>query len=247
MRYAIISDIHSNLEAFEAVLSALDASKVDEIICLGDIVGYNANPNECVEIIKERAIRSLMGNHDSRAAGLEDTYGFNPVAASAVVWTRQSLTEENKKFLEELPRALDIDGKFLAVHGWINDTDSYIFRPLDAQENFKLLKKVSGSEKGGLCFFGHTHVRISYVEKDGEVSTNLDNPLKLDPAGNHLINPGSVGQARDGDPRAAYLVFDEDSSEISFYRVEYDVESTKRKILEAGLPGVLAERLTAGW
>jgi predicted phosphodiesterase len=247
MRYALISDIHSNLEAFETVLAKIDTLKVDDIVCLGDIVGYNANPNECIEIIKSRGIRAVMGNHDSRASGLEEPYDFNPVAASAVLWTRLRLTEENRRFLEGLPRTLNVDERFMAVHGWINDTDSYIFSPYDAVENFKLLKKVSGTELGGLCFFGHTHIRAAYVEEAGHATSNLENPLKLKEHGNYLINPGSVGQPRDMDPMASFLVLDDDESEITFYRVEYDIESCTRKILKAGLPEVLAKRLKAGW
>jgi predicted phosphodiesterase len=247
MRYAVISDIHSNLEALETVLARIDTLNVDGIVCLGDIVGYNANPNECIEIIKTRGIRAVMGNHDSRATGMEEPYDFNPVAANAVLWTRQRLTEENKRFLEGLPRTLNIGEKSVAVHGWINDTDSYIITPRDAAENFNLLKEVSGSETGGLCFFGHTHVRAAYVEEQGRISQNLENPVKLEKSGNYLINPGSVGQPRDQDPRASFLVLDEDKSEIDFYRVEYDLESCVRKILEAGLPEMLAERLKVGW
>lgn len=259
MRYAIISDIHSNLEALETVLSRVDALDVDELVCLGDIVGYNANPNECVEIIRKRNVRAVLGNHDTRAVGMEEPGDFNPVAASAVLWARQALTEENKRFLDALPRTLNVkddkgreggaggDVKFTAVHGWVNDTDSYIFGPEDAAENFRLLKTITGSDTGALCFFGHTHVRITYVEEGGRVSSNLDDPLTVKPDANYLVNPGSVGQPRDGDPRAAFAVLDGETAEITFYRVEYDIEKCAGKILEAGLPDVLATRLKAGW
>jgi predicted phosphodiesterase len=247
MRYALISDIHSNLEALETVLARIDTLKVDEIVCLGDIVGYNANPNECIDIIKSRGIRTVMGNHDSRASGLKEPSDFNPMAERAVLWTRQNLTEENRRFLESLPRTLNIGERFMAVHGWINNTDSYILSPYDAADNFKLLKEASGRGFGGCCFFGHTHVRITYVEDGGEISSNLDNPVKLKDNKNYLINPGSVGQPRDMDPMASFLLLDEETSEANFYRVEYDMESCIRKILEAGLPPMLAERLKAGW
>jgi putative phosphoesterase len=204
MRYAFISDIHSNLEALETVLSKIDALNVDEVICLGDIVGYNANPNECIDIIRKRGIRAVLGNHDTRATGIDEPTDFNPVAAIAVLWARQALTEENRRFLNGLPRTIDMDGKFLVIHGWVNNTDSYIMG-------------------------------------------NLDNPLELKPDANYLVNPGSVGQPRDGDTRASFAVLDEKDSEITFYRVEYDIESCARKVLEAGLPDILARRLKAGW
>jgi diadenosine tetraphosphatase ApaH/serine/threonine PP2A family protein phosphatase len=247
MRYAVISDIHSNLEALEAALSEIDGLKADETVCLGDIVGYNANPNECLDIIRERGIRSVMGNHDSRATGHEYPHGFNPAAAHAVLWTRQTVTEENRRFLRELPKTLDIDERVLAVHGWINDTDSYIFGTYDAGENFKLLNDLKGGERGALCFFGHTHVRVAYVEEHGGAVSNMDNPLILDPSLNYLANPGSVGQPRDNDPRASFLILDVEESEIAFHRVDYDIETTARKVLGAGLPGMLAERLKTGW
>lgn len=247
MRYGFISDIHSNLEALETVLSKIDALNVDEVICLGDIVGYNANPNECIDIIRKRGIRAVLGNHDTRATGIDEPTDFNPVAAIAVLWARQALNEENRRFLNELPRTIDMDGKFMVIHGWVNNTDSYIMGAYDAAENFRLLKEALGRKLGGLCFFGHTHVRVTYVDAGSEVSANLDNPLELKPEANYLVNPGSVGQPRDGDPRASFAVLDEKDSEITFYRVEYDIESCARKVLEAGLPDVLARRLKAGW
>ncbi len=243
MRYGIISDIHANLEAFRSVLDRLDGLGVESIVCLGDVVGYNANPNECLDLIKERNIRCVMGNHDLRAAGLELPTDFNYYAAEAIYWTRRQLTEENRNFLANLPKRLHVDGRFLAIHGWVNDTDRYIFGPHDALKNFRLL-----DEEGiRLCFFGHTHVAVAYLNKDDEVLMLMDEELKLEDDTRYLINPGGLGQPRDRDPRAPFVVYDTENSLVRFYRVEYDVEATGRKVVSAGLSVRLAERLKAGW
>ncbi len=245
MRYAVISDIHSNLEALTASLNEIDKLKADRIICLGDIVGYNPNPNECVEIIRQRNILSIMGNHDSRVAELEDAGDFNLQAARAVYWTRQVLTPENREFLSGLPRSRFVDNRFLAVHGWVNDTDQYILGVNDAQQNFNLLKDLKKSPR--LCFFGHTHVPVAYMEFNSTVEPAAGETLKLIKGVRYLINPGAVGQPRDRDPRASFAVYDTKASEVSFHRVDYDIQSTADKILEAGLPERLAERLKLGW
>ncbi|GMR04818.1 MAG: metallophosphoesterase family protein [Thermodesulfobacteriota bacterium] len=244
MRYAIISDIHSNLEALTAFFEEAKRLQVDKTICLGDIVGYNANPNECVDIIREKNIKCIMGNHDLRAAGLDEPYDFNLLAAESIEWTKEVLTEENKKFLEKLPRKIRVNNRFLAVHGWINDTDRYVFGAGDAKKNFQLLE---GVKNINLCFFGHTHVPITYLEMDGSVKLNLDTTVKIDKGVNYLINPGGLGQPRDKDPRGSFLVYDTDAQEVNFYRVEYDVQVTTVKIIEAGLSPRLAERLKLGW
>jgi len=244
MRYAVISDIHSNLESLTACFDKIDTLDVDKIICLGDIVGYNANPNECIDFIRKKGVVCIMGNHDSRAAGLEEPTDFNLLAANAIYWTRKALTEENREFLKNLPRTLLVDNKFLAIHGWVNDTDQYILGAKDALANFELLKEHA---KTNLCFFGHTHVAISYLEVKGSVVLNLDSSLKLAKGINYLVNPGGLGQPRDRDPRAPFLVYDSKKSEITFYRVQYDILITAEKILAAGLPERVAERLKLGW
>jgi predicted phosphodiesterase len=244
MRYAVISDIHSNLESLTACFNKIDTLDVDRIICLGDIVGYNANPNECIDLIREKGVMCVMGNHDSRAAGLEEPTDFNLLAANAIYWTRNAITEENRAFLKDLPRTLFVDNKFLAIHGWVNDTDQYILGAKDALTNFGLLKEFA---KTNLCFFGHTHVAISYLEVKGSVVLNLDSSLKLAKGINYLVNPGGLGQPRDRDPRAPFLIYDSKKSEITFYRVQYDILSTAEKIIAAGLPERVAERLKLGW
>ncbi len=243
MRYAVISDVHSNLEALRAVLQGIDSMKVDGILCLGDIVGYNANPNECIDIIRERGIRSVMGNHDSRVAGLKEPYDFNPVAADAVYWTREEITEENRAFLRGLPRKLLINDGIMMIHGWVNDTDRYIMNQRDAEVNFRLLDRFGAR----VCFFGHTHVAVTYFRGPEGVDYSFDDMIDVEEGMSYLINPGGAGQPRDRDPRAPFLVFDTERRTVTFHRVEYDIKKTMEKILNAGLPRTLAERLKAGW
>lgn len=243
MRYAVISDVHSNLEALTAFLAKADRLGYDRIVCLGDIVGYNANPNECIELLREREALCVMGNHDSRAAGLEDESDFNFHAALAIQWTRGALKEENRIFLGNLPRSLQVNRKFLAVHGWVNDTDLYILGPRDAAANFELMK----DSKNRLCFFGHTHVPVVYKEDEGGVEPVEGEQVKLLKGASYLINPGSIGQPRDRDPRLSFVIYDTKKSQAAYYRVEYDISATAGKILAAGLPDRLAERLKLGW
>jgi predicted phosphodiesterase len=243
MRYAIISDIHSNLEALRAVLEKISSLKIDTSFCLGDIVGYNANPNECIEIVRSEGIRCILGNHDSRAAGLEEPDDFNPLAAKAVLWTRDQLTEENKKYLRNLPRELQVDD-LVIVHGSIHDTDRYILSRSDILDNFQCLRELPGSPRIGL--FGHTHVKMALVQARSMVSMEYADVLNIYDDRLYLINPGSVGQPRDGDPRAAFAVYDSNDHTVTFYRVDYDIKSCQDKIIMAGLPPRLADRLAMG-
>lgn len=245
MRYAVISDIHSNLEALESFLDEASSLGIDKTVCLGDIVGYNANPNECIELVRRHNFACVMGNHDSRAAGLEEPTDFNFQAAVAVHWTRGVLTAENREFLRRLPRTLTVNKSFLAFHGWVNDTDQYILGANSAEENFRLLKVFK--DPVNLCFFGHTHVPITYVQTNGTVAASAEDDLKVKKAARYLINPGGLGQPRDRDPRAAFLIYDTKKSEVSFRRIWYDVQRTADKIIAAGLPERLAERLRLGW
>ena len=245
MRYAVISDIHSNLEALTSFLEEIKALDIDKTVCLGDVVGYNANPNECVEIIRKNRIQCVMGNHDSRASGLEGASDFNLLAANAVVWTMEALTPENAAFLRALPRSLLIDRKFLAIHGWVNNTDRYIMGVNDAEKNFELMRALD--KPASVCFFGHTHVPLSYVEAGGVIDAVAGASVKVEKGSSYLINPGALGQPRDRDPRASFAVFDTKKSLITFHRFEYDIHATAGKILAAGLPERLAERPRLGW
>jgi predicted phosphodiesterase len=243
MRTAVIADIHANLEALQAVMARIEVLGADEIVCLGDIVGYNANPNECLDIIRSRNIKCVLGNHDVCAAGLEEPDGFNPIARRAVLWTRTELTDENKLFLRSLPRERQEKDLFF-FHGSIHDTNRYILYMGDAAENFTLLEGMGRFLRIG--FFGHTHVRAMLNYARGRVSVEHSSDQRLVDENRYLINPGSVGQPRDGDPRASFLVYDDDNQRVMFSRVEYDIRACQDKIIRAGLPSWLAERLDSG-
>ncbi|MBI2487318.1 MAG: metallophosphoesterase family protein [Deltaproteobacteria bacterium] len=239
MKYGIISDIHANLEALNTTLQEIDKLDANKIICLGDIVGYGANPNECLERIKERKIDSIMGNHDVVACGKKEPDNFNPVARDAALWTRHVLTQENREFLYNLPERREFED-FLIVHGGISDPDLYIFSTYDTIPEFNLMKKQS------VCFFGHTHVRTYYVFQDDAITCLFDYEIKIEPKAKYLINPGSVGQPRDRDPRASFLIYDTEKGIVKFTRLEYDLSLAQKKIIEAGLDRRLADRLSMG-
>lgn len=243
MRYAVISDIHSNLEALTAFFEKIDTLDVEKTVCLGDIVGYNTNPNECIELLKKRGVLAILGNHDTRAIGLEEPTDFNFQAALAVYWTREVLTEESREYLNGLPRTLIVDKRFLAIHGWVNDTDRYILGARDAGANFELMKE----QKTSCCFFGHTHVPVTFVDRTDAIDIKVSETITLEKGFNYLINPGSIGQPRDRDPRASFLIYDSKKSEVAYHRFEYDIQSTADKIIAAGLPERLAARLKLGW
>jgi len=228
LKIAVISDIHSNLEAFQAVLNHM--GKVDQILCIGDFVGYGAKPNEVIELIKHLKMTAVMGNHDY-ASLTNDTSGFNPYAAEAAHYTHQALSKESKSFLTRLPQVVEIEikgYKFYLAHGSPRDPlNEYIFPGTDE----KLLKEFLASTGADILLLGHTHIPLFVKIKKGLV-----------------LNPGGVGQPRDYDPRASYVIFTINNRKWSFknYRVEYAVSKTASEILAAGLPSILAERLYYG-
>jgi predicted phosphodiesterase len=250
VRILLLSDIHSNLEALEACLAAAPAH--DLVVNLGDIVGYCASPNEAVERSRELGKVFVRGNHDKAACGLMDLKDFNPVAALAAEWTRQRLTPENLEWLRALPQGpVQVDGLADAqfVHGSPMDEDEYVVTVRDAVEPI-MVTPVS------LTFFGHTHLQGSFVANAtyldafrptyktvGQAET-LEIPLKQ--GLRYLVNPGSVGQPRDGDWRAGFAVFDSDARIVAFCRVPYDLKSAQDRIFAAQLPHRLATRLAAG-
>ncbi|MGH3088582.1 MAG: metallophosphoesterase family protein [Rubrobacteraceae bacterium] len=248
--YAVISDIHGNLEALEAVLEDLPEG-VERVYCLGDVIGYGASPNECCDLVREADMPAISGNHDLAVTDLStDLNWFNPVAAAAVLWTRERLSEENAKFLRERPRMMQTRDA-LFVHGSVRDPDEYIINRASAQKNLAILKK----EYDGVpvCFFGHTHVKaVAPAPADG--SLEGDQALDLSNGGPYLLNPGSVGQPRDGDTFASYVLVEPAERAngrvpgplVAYRFVEYDIEKAQAKIKEAGLPSMLAERLAAG-
>jgi predicted phosphodiesterase len=237
--YAVISDIHGNLEALEAVLQDVPDG-VETVYCLGDVVGYGANPDECCDIVRESEMPVISGNHDLAVTDLEtDLNWFNPVAAAAVVWTREHLSEENTEFLRTRPRTIQTD-EALFVHGSVRDPDEYIINATSAQENLAILK--SQYQRVPICYFGHTHVKTVAPSPNGPVIEA--HTLDLSTNGPYLVNPGSVGQPRDGDTFASYVIAE--GERVTYRFVEYDIERAQAKIRSAGLPGMLADRLAVG-
>jgi diadenosine tetraphosphatase ApaH/serine/threonine PP2A family protein phosphatase len=246
MRYLVLSDIHANMEAFEAVLAAAQALSYDRILVLGDLVGYGADPNAVVE--KVRALRPhavIRGNHDKVGSGLESPEGFNAVARSAIRWTYDTLTPENRDWLAALPAGpVVVDDLIEICHGTPFDEDAYVFDDLDA------LRSLHAAERP-VCLFGHTHVQVGYT-LTGNLFTlaTIDDArpltIELPEDGRHLVNPGSVGQPRDGDPRAAYAIADTDRRDVVIYRTEYDIDRARARIIDEGLPEILAQRLALG-
>ncbi len=249
VRYAIISDLHANLHATHAVLHAIDEMDVDQVFCLGDVVGYNANPNECAQLMRERDIPTICGNHDAVACGLDEPWGFNPVALSAALWTREHLSDENLEWLRGLPDSRQVNN-LLLVHGSPFDRDFYMFTWDDVLPYVHYLE----GSPCDLCFFGHTHAPGIFAN-DGVYAVDDEAKFELKeesqasngrPAKVFFINPGSVGQPRDGDARASFGLLDTDTRTYHHIRVEYEVELAARQIVENGLPPFLAERLFAG-
>ena len=246
MRLAVIADIHSNSEALASVLTQLDREGVDAILNLGDLVGYNASPNECLELLQGRKAWSLAGNHDLALLDPERAQNFNIIAYEALMWCRQQVRPEFLEFLQGLPLLRKLPGSFLACHGTPANPDTYIAYHFQGKRVLNDLYKHSDLR---VCFFGHTHRRaLWYRDIRGKVALRQISPatMQLSPEEHYLINPGSVGQPRDGNPEAAYAIFDDEASSIQFKSVPYDVSGAQRRILAAGLPPYLAERLALG-
>ena len=245
MRYAVFTDIHGNLEALLAVLKFVHKKKIDHYLFLGDLVGYGASPNEVIQkILTLKPLSLIRGNHDKAVCGLDSVQTFNPIAASAIHWTKSHISKKNLDFLSRLQKSpMTIHEKITICHGAPFDEDYYIFGEFDAAEAFAYFQTP-------LCFFGHTHFPFIYAEKDQIVEgTFLEgdhNEVKLEKDVRYLINPGSVGQPRDRNPSAAFAVYDSEARLVKFHRVNYDIEEAQRKILDQKLPPALAERLSLG-
>ncbi|MFI5006639.1 MAG: metallophosphoesterase family protein [Solirubrobacterales bacterium] len=245
MRYLILSDIHANREAFSAVLSFVRRKRWDKAIFLGDLVGYGANPNQTVDLLRElRPLVAIRGNHDKVCSGIENGELFNRVALQAAMWTRQKLTSSNLKWLHQLPEGpAVVDGAFAISHGTPIDEDAYIFGEIEALNVFR-------QTTFPVCFFGHSHFPVVFGLSPDAIQTVLTmGPsfrFKLKPGVRYLINPGSIGQPRDGNPLASFAFYNSDSKVVTIHRVPYRVEQAQTKILEAGLPRPLADRLALG-
>ena len=246
MRYLVISDIHANLQAYETVMAEAKPLNYDQVLVFGDLVGYGADPNAICERVRTlQPLALIRGNHDKVGSGVESPEGFNAVARSAIRWTLDALTDENREWLAALPAGpMIVDDLIEICHGTPFDEDSYVFDDLDA------LRAMHAARRP-LCLFGHTHVQVGhYLTRDqfGLSTGDEQRPLtiSLEEANRYLVNPGSVGQPRDGDPRAGFALVDTDRREVTVYRVEYPVSKAQARILEEGLPDVLAQRLALG-
>lgn len=244
MRYLVLSDIHANWEALWAVLEDA-AGQYDCVVCCGDLVGYGADPNLVVEWVRAHACAVVRGNHDKAAAGLQDAEDFNPYARAAAQWTAHVLSPENALYLRRLPAGPQSLPGFDLVHGSPTDEDEY----LTWVEPSLLLPYLSQS----LTFFGHTHCQLAFCLRgpraeylSGVPAEHSRITIRLQARCRYLVNPGSVGQPRDGDPRAAYALYDDAAGEVYLCRTLYPISVAQAKILRAGLPAYLAERLASG-
>ncbi len=241
MRYGIISDIHGNLEALGAVLEEIQKHKIDQLICLGDIVGYGANPNECIELVRQNCQVVLAGNHDYAALKKVDTSNFNNYAQDAIGWTIGNLKPESNAFLETLKVFHKVDQVYFVHSTPMDPTEwNYILSTFDAYQSFQEFQEQ-------ICFIGHSHVPIIFMNRQRHRYDILEKKeLHIDQKNRYIINVGSVGQPRDLDSRAAYGIFDDELRTFTLYRVEYDIEKTQAKMRAAGLPEFLIVRLQLG-
>jgi len=241
MRYGFFSDVHANLEALKACIIDFRTEKIDKLFFLGDAVGYGPNPDECVKLIDEISDAKLMGNHDYAALGLMETDYFNQYAAESVGWTKTSLSEKAIEIMSDFELTYEVDD-FLLVHSSPRDPESwhYILDMEDAEENFDHFEQ-------RICLVGHTHRPYIVSKGDSEsgvLSKNTEEVILDDRR--YLINIGSLGQPRDGDPRCCYLIYDTKTRMVRLRRVQYDVKSTQSNMVKAGLPDYLIDRLTVG-
>ena len=230
MRLAILGDIHANLEALQAVIEDAKAAGCSEYVSTGDVVGYNANPNECIEILRELGCPVVRGNHDEDGAGTHRLYGLNRKAHRSLMWTRDILSKSNRNWLDQLPYVLRPHGVTL-VHASLDRPEhwTYVLKTSDALNSM-------AHQEDTVCFHGHTHMPIIYVASDDGLSTHdSDAAVTLQPMKRYLCNVGSVGKPRSKDTRAAYAVYDQAAQTITMRRVDYDREATQRKSLDAGL------------
>ena len=247
MRYLILSDIHSNLEAFEKCVNTA-RGHYDEVLCLGDLVGYGPDPNAVIEAVRELASLTIRGNHDKACAGLTDAEDFNPLARAGTLWTREQLTPANLAWLQKLPSGpCEVSGIEL-VHGSPRDEDEYLVESYDTAPAFE-------EATSAVVFFGHTHLQGGFVSTPGGSSQpihcyGVENgctlKLHIEQGLRYLVNPGSVGQPRDRDWRAAFAIFDSDQRLVEYYRVAYNLSATQEKMRKAGLPEPLITRLQFG-
>jgi diadenosine tetraphosphatase ApaH/serine/threonine PP2A family protein phosphatase len=239
-KIAILGDIHANIDALNVVLDDCRSQGVDEYLCTGDVVGYNARPHECLEIVRSLGCPVVKGNHDDYVSADRDLDDFNPAAAAVVLWTREQLSDEEILYLRGLPFTVTAKGVTL-VHATMDRPENfgYVFDHQQAEVNFI-------QQKTPLCFHGHTHCPMIYEKQMGGVFRIDPQDFTLRLGRKYFVNVGSVGQPRDGDPRATYVIYEPMEKRLTYRRLEYDIEAAQAKIREAGLPERLAERLATG-
>ena len=239
MRYGILSDVHANFDALESVITDLEGESIDKYVCVGDIVGYGAEPDLCVNKIRELTVACVAGNHDFATIEKTNIEFFNAYAKEATLWTRNKLTEADKQYLKDLKLVEEVDD-FTVVHGTLYAPAlfDYIQTTFDAYLSLQVLKS-------NLCFVGHSHVPISFFLDDA-VTYSVEPEVELKPGVKAIINVGSVGQPRDDNPKAAYAIYDSEQNKVWIKRIEYDIEAAAKKIVDAGLPEILGERLKYG-
>jgi len=239
LRYAIFGDIHGNYDAFGAMLADAARENINKYICLGDIVGYGAQPKECIDKVKELGADVVAGNHDWAVAAKINIDFFNPYAKESVYWTRRALSPADLESLANFPLALHYDD-FTVVHGTLHQPEMfcYIQTNLDAILTLQLLER-------SFCFMAHSHVPVAFFESE-PLSYSLDPVIQLDKSLRSLVNVGSIGQPRDLNPKLAYSIYDSETDIVVTKRLDYDIEAASEKIIRAGLPKILADRLFLG-
>jgi diadenosine tetraphosphatase ApaH/serine/threonine PP2A family protein phosphatase len=240
MKYAVFGDIHSNLEALTAILASSEKLGVEKYLCIGDIVGYNADPSACLDKVRSLPLAGcVLGNHDEMASEDSELIGFNPQAAYAIEWTRRQLSAEQREYLKNLRLSLPV-GKITIVHATLDSPRrwGYIFDKHSAGASFSY-------QFSQICFCGHSHVPLAF-EKFGTIVGGKYQQIKVQPGHKYLVNVGSVGQPRDGDWHPAFVTYDTNTNVIELNRVEYDIKAAQKKIIDAGLPERLALRLERG-
>ena len=246
MRYLVLSDMHGNWDAFAAVLRRVRRKRFDAILVLGDLVGYGAGPNQVVEAVRnlEGVVHVVRGNHDKVVCEMEDGSNFNQPALAAARWTTERLTPANMRFVKEMPLGpSEIEEGLHICHGSPLDEDTYVFSIYDAYEIFS-------NYTADVVFFGHTHIPSLFVQQAKGIEVSVVQgesfTLKLEEGRRYLLNPGSIGQPRDRDPRAAYITYDSDTRTVRWQRVDYPISKAQERIVKSGLPKVLADRLALG-
>jgi len=241
MRYGIFSDVHSNIDALQAVVKAYKKEAIDAYFCVGDVVGYAANPIECINEVRRLTKATIVGNHDRASIDLLSSNYFNPVAAQAIAWTKDHLDNKDRAFLQSLKFVYQ-DEDLTLVHGTLATPEdfSYMVDYYSARETFLLLKTP-------VCFLGHTHVASAFIKAEGDtISYSALGEITIEGSCRYIINVGSVGQPRDSNPHAAYGIYDTKTKVVEIKRVAYDIQATRNRIADAGLPRFLGDRLLVG-